>query len=502
MRTRRVSHSAWGIVPGAVLLLSAWSAPGRAEGDGALTSTLHSRVASVAVFKNGYGLFFREGRARPTDGWLMADHLPFAALGSVWIYTLGEKDLVDRVISAKQTELTFSDGEGLARLLSERVGARVAFETIDGKQFDGQLKGLVEGMAMLEGQGNLTALKLDTVKAARLVDLPLRIKVATGKPVDVAMTYLQTGLRWLPTYCITPRDGNKASLTLRATLVNDAEDLVDSTVHFVVGVPSFTYQGEIDPLALNRVGAVIQPRFDISALRNQASVGAEGPRGPGGDAGAAGAGAPPVRSLPDLPGEDVGELFMYKVEHVDLKIGEVAMLTVFQETAPCRAVYEWDADTADVWSCLKLTNNTSMPWTTGPAAVYQDWRMLGQNTLNYTPLKGEKVLPVTVSRDIGAGVTEKELTREYESTPREGYRWTAVTLEATAEVRNYMDKAAEITVTKTVVGELLASSDEPAIARSRESLQAMNPTNRLTWTVTLGPGEKKALTWKYMTLVK
>jgi hypothetical protein len=475
------------------LLLPGWGTPGRAEGDGALTSTLHSRVTSVAVFKNGYGLFFREGRARPTDGWLMADHLPYAALGSVWIYTLGEKDLVDRVISAKQTELTFSDGEGLARLLSERIGARVAFETIDGKQLDGQLKGLVEGMAMLEGQGSLTA---------RLVDLPLRIKVATGKPVDVAMTYLQTGLRWLPTYCITPRDDNKASLVLRATLVNDAEDLVDSTVHFVVGVPSFTYQGEIDPLALNRVGAAIQPRFDISSLRNQAAVAAEGPRGPRGDVGAAGPGAPPVRNLPDLPGEDVGELFMYKVEHVDLKIGEVAMLTVFQETAPYREVYEWDADTADVWSCLKLTNNTSMPWTTAPAAVYQDWRMLGQNTLNYTPLKGEKVLPVTVSRDIGAGVTEKELTREYESTPRDGYRWTAVTLEAAAEVRNYMDKAAEITVTKTVVGELLASSDAPAIARSRESLQAMNPTNRLTWTVTLGPGEKKALTWKYTTLVK
>ncbi|MBM3475953.1 MAG: DUF4139 domain-containing protein [Armatimonadetes bacterium] len=496
---RRASYPASGLVMGVVLLLLGWGIPGRADDDGALTSTLHSRVTSVAVFKNGYGLYFREGRARPTDGWLMADHLPFAALGSVWIYTLGEKDLVDRVISAKQTELSFAGAEGLARLLSERIGARVAFETIDGKQFDGELKGLVEGMAMLEGQGSLIALKLDTVKTARLVDLPLRIKVATGKPVDVAMTYLQTGLRWLPTYCITPRDGNKASLILRATLVNDAEDLVDSTVHFVVGVPSFTYQGELDPLALNRVGAAIQPRFDISALRNQAGVDAEGARG---EPGAAGPPGLRPRDLPNLPGEDVGELFMYKVEHVDLKVGEVAMLTVFQETAPYREVYQWDADTPDVWSCLKLTNSTSMPWTTAPAAVYRDWRMLGQNTLNYTPLKGEKVLPVTVSRDIGVGVTETELGREYESTPREGYHWTAVTLEAAAALQNYMDKPAEITVTKTVVGELLANSDEPTISRSRESLQAMNPTNLLTWTVTLGAGEKKTLTWKYKTLVR
>jgi len=353
---------------------------------------------------------------------------------------------------------------------------------------------------MLEGDGNLIAVKLDTVKAARLVDLPLRIKVATDKPVQVAMTYLETGLRWLPSYSITLRDDNKANMVLRASLVNDAEDLTDSTVHFVVGVPSFVYQGEVDPLALNRVGAAIQPRFGISALRGQAAVAAEaGARGAKGDEGAA---PPRPRDLPNLPGEDVGELFMYKVEHVDLKVGEVAMLTVFQETTGYQEVYEWDADTPDVWSCLKLTNGTAMPWTTAPAAVYQGWRMIGQNTLNYTPVKGEKVLPVCVTRNMGASVTEKEVSREREQTPRDGYLWTVVTLEAQAVLQNYLDHKAEITVTKTLTGELLEASDEPAVERSRASLEALNPTDRLKWTVTLQPGDKKALSYKYKTLVR
>jgi hypothetical protein len=467
-----------------------------AADDAPLTSTLTTRVARLAVFKNGYGLFFREGRAKPAEGWLMGDHLPFAALGTIWIYTLGEKDLVDRVISARQTELAFADGQGLGRLLAERIGARVSIQTTDGKQFDGKLKALVEGMALLEGDGSLVAIKLDTAKSAKLVDLPLRIKVTTEKPVDVAMTYLETGVRWLPSYAITLRGENKADMVLRASLVNDAEDLVDSTVHLVVGVPSFTYQGEIDPLALNRVGAAIEPRFNISQLRNQAGVAAEGPRRETADA------APGPRALPDLPGEDVGELFMYKVEDVDLKVGEIAMLTIFQQTASCRPVYEWNADTADVWSCVRLTNSGAMPWTTAPAAVYQDWRMLGQNTLNYTPAKAEKVLPVTVSRDIGVSVTEKELNREHEQTARQGYLWTAVTLEATLDLQSYLDRKAEVTVTKTVKGEVLSASDEPSTTRSRESLEAMNPTDTLKWTVTLDPGGKKTLTYKYRALVR
>lgn len=497
-RAGRASRGVWVVL---LAVLAVGGRPGAARGQKEdLTSTLRTAVKQVAVFKNGYGLFFRQGKARPMDRWLHADHLPYASLGTMWIYSLGKKDVVDRVISAKQTKLSFSGGEALSRLLAERVGSSLALETVDGKQHTGKLSALTEGMALLEGEGTLVAVKLDTVQNATLVDLPLRIKVTTDDEVEIAMTYLQTGIRWLPSYVVRLVDDGKAELMLRASLVNDAEDLEDSSVHFVVGVPSFAFEGEVDPLALNRVAAAIQPRFTVSAARGQARVDAEAARGEG--AAAPTPAVPPtLRDLPDLPGEDLGELYMYELANVDLKVGEVGMLTVFSETAPYRQVYEWEAESEDVWQCVELTNNTSMPWTTGPAAVYSDWRMLGQNTLKYTPPKAKKRLPVTITRNIGVSKEEEELDRQPKVIRRDGYEWDLVTLKASLAMTSYQERKAEIAVTKTVTGELVEASDEPEVTHASELLQRFNPTSLLKWTVTVPPGETKTLTYTYKVYV-
>ncbi len=486
----------WGLVF-VTALVAGWLGAAHGADDESLTSTLRTGVKQVAVFKNGYGLFFREGKARPMEGWLHADHLPYASLGTMWIYSLGKQDVVDRVISAKQTKLSFDDGDGLARLLAERTGSRLALMTVDGKQHDGKLTALTEGMALLEGDGALMAVKLDAVEHATLVDLPLRIKVTTDNEVDIAMTYLQTGIRWLPSYAIRLSDDGKAQLTLRASLVNDAEDLENSSVHFVVGVPSFAFQGEVDPLALNRVAAAIQPRFTVSAARGQARVDAEAQR----VAREAEAPPPGLRDLPDLPGEDVGELYMYELKDVDLKVGEVGMLTVFSATAPYKQAYEWNADTEDVWQCVELTNNTAMPWTTGPAAVYSDWRMLGQDTLNYTPPKAKKRVKVTITRNIGVSQTEEEIDRQHKAIRRDGYEWDLVTLKADLAMANYQKQKADTIVTKTLTGELVEASDEPEVTHASELLQKFNPTSLLKWNVTVAPGETKTLTYTYKVYV-
>jgi hypothetical protein len=336
------------------------------------------------------------------------------------------------------------------------------------------------------------------VETATLVDLPLRIKVTTDDEVEIAMTYLQTGIRWLPSYAIRLVDDDKAELLLRASLVNDAEDLEGSSVYFVVGVPSFAFQGEVDPLALNRVAAAIQPRFDVSMARGHARVDAEARR----VAREAEAAPPGLRELPDLPGEDVGELYMYELKDVDLKVGEVGMLTVFSATAPYKQVYEWNADTEDVWQCVELTNNTSMPWTTGPAAVYSDWRMLGQDTLNYTPPKAKKRVKVTITRNIGVSQTEEELDRQQKVIRRDGSEWDLVTLKASLAMANYQKQKADITVTKTLTGELVEAGDEPEVTHASELLQKFNPTSLLQWAVTVAPGETKTLTYTYKVYVR
>ena len=178
------------------------------------------------------------------------------------------------------------------------------------------------------------------------------------------------------------------------------------------------------------------------------------------------------------------------------------MVPVFTETVPYRSVYEWNADGQDVWQCLELTNTTHMPWTTAPAATYSDWKMIGQDTLKYTPVSAKKKVKVTVTRNIGTSHHEEEIERVPAALKREQKVWDLVTLCATLEMTNYHQEAAQLTVTKSVSGELLAASGDPSVSRPTEIVKPLNPSSVLHWTVALDPGETKTLKYTYKLYVR
>ena len=85
--------------------------------------------------------------------------------------------------------------------------------------------------------------------------------------------YLSRNLNWTPTYLIELVDEEKARLTLRAEVINNTEDIENTNVNFVVGVPNFKdanqYSSLVD-LALNELSSrgLIQPQ----AFSNRAAV--------------------------------------------------------------------------------------------------------------------------------------------------------------------------------------------------------------------------------------
>ena len=52
--------------------------------------------------------------------------------------------------------------------------------------------------------------------------------------VTLGMAYLRKGITWIPDYTLKVLDDETAELTLRGTLVNEAEDLIHTDVHLVV----------------------------------------------------------------------------------------------------------------------------------------------------------------------------------------------------------------------------------------------------------------------------
>ena len=61
------------------------------------------------------------------------------------------------------------------------------------------------------------------------------------------MAYLRKGITWIPDYTLKVLDDDNAELTLRGTIVNEAEDLIHTDVHLVVGVPHFVHTEYMAP---------------------------------------------------------------------------------------------------------------------------------------------------------------------------------------------------------------------------------------------------------------
>ena len=80
--------------------------------------------------------------------------------------------------------------------------------------------------------------------------------------------------------------------------------------------------------------------------------------------------------------------------------------------------------------------------------------------------------------------------------------YDAVTVEGTLKVRNYKSKAISLSITKTVPGEVLSVSDDGKSEKLAEAIRSANPTTRLTWEVTVKPGEEKVITYRYKVMVR
>ena len=81
----------------------------------------------------------------------------------------------------------------------------------------------------------------------------LRLKVKGGSNKEkLSMGYLEHGLGWTPSYLISLTDDTNAQITMQAVVTDDAEDLQNAELFFVVGVPNFAYANTLSPMSLQQ----------------------------------------------------------------------------------------------------------------------------------------------------------------------------------------------------------------------------------------------------------
>jgi hypothetical protein len=488
------------------------------------------RTRSVAVFKNGLGFFLREGDVKLRDGWCVAESVPPAAFGTLAIYAHSDKEVVD-IVGSGPGEVVEFDGRDAskdpaarkARLEASRnLKVELQYEQKGQKRTAaGKLVSIGPEYVVLDSDGSSLAVPTAGVTRMQVLELPLRIHVARDPSSAVApaadtlgMAYLRKGITWIPDYTLKVLDDDNAELTLRGTIVNEAEDLIHTDVHLVVGVPHFVHTDYLAPLAVGQVirsiGAAVMSQgpmgvntqmmnraalvsnMNMAPQFNRPGVTMEAAPAAGGDLDSA------LGSLPQLGGAAATDYTVYTKKDLTLRRGEKAIVTLFTRKIHYSHIYRWSPPGAMEHS-LVLHNQTDTAWTTGPCLALTSDQPLSEDLLKYTPKGGRGELPVTAAINVAHEKSERETDRKLKaySPDNNSSFFDLVTLEGKLQIRNYEKRPVEIIIVNPIAGKPLAASFDGMISVDPTRLQLLERNGSVRWTVTLKPGEEKTLTYQY-----
>jgi hypothetical protein len=171
---------------------------------------------------------------------------------------------------------------------------------------------------------------------------------------------------------------------------------------------------------------------------------------------------------------------------------------------------------------VRLTNGNVQPFTTAPALVMKDGKVLAQAILTYTS-KGSTVdLTLTAAVDVRVKKKDKEAKRTPNAKSHDGHNYWRIDIESAIALTNYGNKPVEVEVTRHVLGNLdkaddkvkaemvnLLEDDGGLSVSSRPAWWGyyswpawwghFNGVGRITWTAKLEPGksEEQSYAWHY-----
>ena len=425
------------------------------------------RVTEAIVFKNGLAYVTREGTLAFREGEARIAPAPDALLGMLWV-AAGERR-IDGVRASKEDVPVESDATSIAALLDANAGRKVTL-LIDDREYTGKLLAAPAPLALLEIDGKVRAFNRDGVKSVAFAEPPslkasqpesravLSIHASGGDGTESAMVrYLRSGLSWIPESTIELLDDDRARVTMKATLIDDAEDLRGARIRFAVGYPNFAFAGVPSPMTLQQslqqflatLTGGFGPNDCFANVMTQVTVNS-----------ATASGAEAVFPGPPAEGESAEDLFFYEKESVTLGKGERGLYPILAEVVPFHHIYQWTvADegpgqgTDEVWHSISLANRGTTPWTTAPAFVVSKGKPLAQDTLAYTAPGATAKVKLTIATDVAVEHAEVEVERKPRDLERFGYAYDAVMVEGTLTMRNFKREAITLEVAKTIEGQ-------------------------------------------------
>lgn len=518
---------------------------------------------AVAAFKNGLAFVVRQGEVRLLSGTGRIAPIPSATLGTLWLSPNDAGTSLDEVVAYRYMVDGKRTIASLGEVLQANTG-KTATISYNLKEYTGEIVGLRDPESpafdpspkpedprdtasvprpqylLLRVDKRLLAFPLAAISHAALPEdalfqekfeqprqaLRFKLKGASSH-TNLTIGYLEHGLGWTPSYLISLKDDQTAQITMQAVVVDEMEDLRDADLFFVVGVPNFAYSSTASPMSLQQ--SLLD--FMKDAERRDSGRNLRYTNAIAGqlvmdeDRKFEGSEASFATIVEELSGGPEEDLFLYTRSGVTLARGERATYNVFSGNVDYEHIYKWEVpdqprvdgfgnviqpnpNTPDaaalnsIWHSLRLKNSTKFPWTSAPALVISGTMPVSQDTLPYTPKAASSSLRITVATDLRSSHEEREIARQRDVERRRGYNYDLVTVEGTLKVKNYKTKEVRLSIGKTLRGAVDFQSDGGKCVKLGEAIQTDNPVSRLTWEITLKPGEDRTASYRYKVWVR
>lgn len=483
-----------------------------------------AKVVGASLFKNGYAVVLREATI-PASGTLLLTQPNNVALGTFWVTAPKNVTLKEIVATTTSEDKTRELGT-LDEIIQANKGKTVMItlpnEALGKKQMTGTIlsangqvlvfksedgvitfpKSYVIAIQAKDGELKWTADQKETTPAMRIVGTPM------GK---VYYTVLQRGLTWAPAYQVDISDPKQAVLTAKATIINDLEEIKDTELRLVTGFPNIPFINVPDPFS-----ASVRADAYLGQVLNRASRDMFQNSAGGGFGGQMAYRAAESNVVPmpmsDLEGFSSEDLFFYRQDKVNLKLGDRGYYVLLQVKTDYSHVYTLDVPQLpldqngprnlpplETWHELKLCNTSKQPLTTGSIVTVKDGELLGQDMLNYTPVGADQYVKITKALDITSDQAEEEVSRS-RGEIKDRFNnpvWDLVTIHGKIVVTSRKKDPIKMKIDKDLAGEAVEADHTGKISKYIRRLYDVNTPSKITWEVEAKGGEKLELNYTY-----
>jgi len=261
--------------------------------------------------------------------------------------------------------------------------------------------------------------------------------------------------------------------------------------------------------------------------------------------------APPVNASatmdlgPEIAGAKKSEdLYMFTVKHISLKKGERMVIPITEYeldytdvyalnipfTPPTEAIRNMNQNQRNdlsrafhspkVKHKIRIENKSSQPFTTAPAMILKDGRLVAQGMMTYTSVGANVDVELTTAVDITVKKSDKEIKRSPNAVKWDGSNYTRIDLEGAITLTNYKKKATIVEITRYTLGNVDSvgqdGKEEMVNPFEDHSFLPKGPTGswwqsyswpwwwyrfngigRITWTTTLEPNKETEHQYKW-----